>query len=153
MAQSADTSATLPISNDTQRIIETILELGGQLSLPNVNREWVVFDGTNGDCFKQWIDQIETIHLETKANEELTLRAASRLLKGSARDFFLSVASQLSTWDQFKVMMTDQYKHLTDSITARYQLAKICQKPKETLPQYYERYKALANRAYVGVQH
>ena len=49
--------------------------------------------------------------------------------------------------------MTEQYKHLTDYITTRYQLTKICQKTKETLPQYYERYKALTNRAYVGVQH
>ena len=153
MPQSADTPATLTVSNDTQKIVETILELGSQLSLPNVHRDWVIFDGTSGDCFKQWIDQVETIHLESKGNEEITLRAASRLLKGSALDYFLSVASQLTTWEQFKILMTEQYKHLTDSITARYQLARICQKSKETLPQYYERYKALASRAYIGVQH
>ena len=84
MAQSADTPTILPISSDTQKIIETILELGGQLSLPNVHRDWVIFDGTSGDCFKQWIDQVETIHLESKGNQEITFRAASRLLKGSA---------------------------------------------------------------------
>ena len=153
MAQSTDAPATLPISNDTQKIVETILELGGQLSLPNVSREWIIFDGTSGDCFRQWLDQLETIHLEAKGNHEITLRAASRLLKGSAQEYFLRIASQLNTWDQFKIMMLDQYNHLTDSMSARFQLAKLYQKPKESLPQYYEKYKALANQAYVGIQH
>ena len=153
MAQSADKPATMTISNDTQKIVDTILEVGSQLSLPNVNREWIIFDGTSGDCFIQWVNQLETIHLESKSNDEVTLRAASRLLKGSALEYFLSVAAQLSTWEQFKQMLRDQFKHLTDSVSAQFQLAKTFQKPKETISQYYERYKTLANRGYIGIQH
>ena len=102
MAQSADNPATMTISNDTQKIVDTILEVGSQLSLPNVNREWILFDGTSGDCFIQWVNQLETIHLQSKGNDQVTLRAVSRLLKGSALEYFLSVAAQLSTWEQFK---------------------------------------------------
>ena len=118
MAQPADKSATMTVSTDTQKIVDTILEVGGQLSLPNINRDWIIFDGTSGDCFIQWVNQQETIQLESKGNDQVTLRATSRLLKGSALEYFLGIAAQLSTWDQFKTTMRNQYKHLTDSASA-----------------------------------
>ena len=98
MAQSAEAPATMNVFNDAQKVVDTIPEVGSQLSLPNINREWILFDGTSGDCFIQWVKQLETIHLESKDNDQATLRAASRLLKGSALEYFLSVAAQLSTW-------------------------------------------------------
>ena len=49
--------------------------------------------------------------------------------------------------------MRNQYRLVTDSESAQFQLAKTFQKTKETISQYYERYKALANRASIGIQH
>ena len=102
MAQSADAPTTMTVPNDTQKIVDTILEVGSQLFLPSINWDWILFDGTSENCFIQWVNQLKTIHLESKGNDQITLRAASRLLKGSALEYFLSVAAQLFTWEQFK---------------------------------------------------
>ena len=94
----------MTVSTDTQKIVDTILEVGGQLSLPNVNQDWIIFDGTSGDSFIQWVNQLQTIQLESKGNDQVTLRTAPRLLKGSTLEYFLSIAAQLSTWDQLKTL-------------------------------------------------
>ena len=107
MAQSAEAPAAMTVSNDTPKIVDTTTILGSQLSLPKVNQDWNLFDRTSNNFSKQWVDQVQNIHLQSKGNQEATLLVGSRLLKGSALDYFFSIAPGLTSWDQFEQLMTE----------------------------------------------
>ena len=138
------------VSHDTQQLIKVISDLGGQLALLNTSTEWSQFDGTCPETFRRWTETVDGIYLEVNKNESVTLRSAARLLKGSAHDYFRSIANELTSWDHFKTLMLDKYKYLDDAATAQHQLLKFAQKSKETIPHYLERLQTLAKRAYHG---
>ena len=142
-----------PVSPDTAHIIKSIQSLGNQLALPKLLDEKSQFDGTSAEGLRRWIKAVESVKLDVDNDQNLTLKAAARLLKGSPLDFCNQVASKVRDWDQFKEMMTAQYKHLDDTKEAKQRVQTFAQKKNEDIPHYRERLQTLAKHAYHGQQH
>ena len=141
------------VSPDTAHIIKSIQSLGNQLALPKLLDERSQFDGTSAEGLRRWIKSVESVKLDVYNDQNLTLKAAARLLKGSPLDFCSRVASKVGDWDQFKEMMTTQYKHLDDTKEAKQRVQTFAQKKNEDIPHCRERLQTLAKRAYHGQQH
>lgn len=144
-----------PISNDTREIIKcmtalgnSMIDIGHQISLPKATGERGQFDGTSPEQFRRWLAEVDNMHVENGGIDKQTIRAASRLLKGSALEYYHEVASSLQSWAHFKKQMNERYKHLDDADLSKQKLMTLTQRNNETIPQYAERLRTVAHQAY-----
>ena len=131
-------------------IAQSVKSLGNRLTAnQTVSNKKTTFDGSNADAYLKWMLDMEDIHLTLNKDDNQTLWAASKLLKGPALDFFRDTRKTHTTWALFKTAMDARYEHLNPVARSKQKIRNALQHTNESVTDFAERIRTLAKQAFI----